>query len=404
MKNTLLFVAILLSTSLLPATNFAQNPALGSTYNFSLFTAAGAFNNLGASNIVGDIGTQVGAFTGFPPGTVVGGIHVADPVATQAAIDLEVLNADLVGRTCGQVLTTTLGNGQSLLPNVYCIGAATTLDGNLILDAQGDPNSLFIFQIDAAFTTGLNSNIVLLNGACICNVFWQVNGNFTLGNGAQFKGTIVANGAISLLEASSLMGRGLSRAGIIATNNNIVMLPTAPLAIKITELNAINKGDANIVSWETSNARLGDIFELERSSNGLDFYKIAELPANGQLTAYSFVDDMPLSTLNHYRLLLREVSGVIAYSKVVTANYQSKTNIQVQATPNPAGNMVHIVIQGKMAAHPILLLSDISGKPLRSLEVINKKMQVSLVGLVSGMYLIQYLDIDQTTIIKIIKQ
>ena len=98
----------------------------------------------------GDIGTNVGAFTDFPPGTVIGQIHTADAVSAQAATDVGLAYSQLVGLTCGGVIGTTLGGGQILTPKIYCLGAASSLTGDLILDGQGDPGSIFIFQIDGA--------------------------------------------------------------------------------------------------------------------------------------------------------------------------------------------------------------------------------------------------------------
>ena len=165
---------------LLPNTNFSQVPNLGVTTSFTLFTAAGAFNNLGTSTVTGDIGTNVGAFTGFPPGILVGQIHVADPISAQAASDVAIAYSYLAGLTCGLVIGTTLGNNQLLTPNIYCLGGASTINGNLILDAQGDPNAIFIFQIDGALSTTSLSNVSLINSASLCNVFWQINGAVAL--------------------------------------------------------------------------------------------------------------------------------------------------------------------------------------------------------------------------------
>ncbi len=72
----------------LPKINFAQTPDLGTASGFALFTAVGAFNNTGATNVTGNIGTNVGAFTGFPPGTFTGEINMADATSTQAALDV----------------------------------------------------------------------------------------------------------------------------------------------------------------------------------------------------------------------------------------------------------------------------------------------------------------------------
>ena len=227
-----LFTAVMLL--FVPLMNYGQAPPLGTTSSFALFTAVGAFSNDGASVVTGDIGTDVGSFTGFPPGTVIGDIHVTDPVSVQAAIDVDVAYSALFATTCDVVLGTTLGNSQVLSPNVYCLGAASTLNGDLILDGGGDPDALFIIKIDGALATSTFSNVVLINSASNCNVFWQINGDFDLGESSVFRGTVIANGAITLLEGSSLLGRGLSRGGAIALHNNVVTIAMPPLAATIT--------------------------------------------------------------------------------------------------------------------------------------------------------------------------
>ena len=147
MKSKLLLFLISFSIFFFPNVNFGQTPNLGSASSFALFTAVGAFNNGGATSVTGDIGTNVGAFNGFPPGTVAGQIHVADLTSAQAAIDVDSAYSYLSSLTCGVVLGTSLGNNQVLTSNIYCTGAASSLNGNLILDGQGNPNALFIFKI-----------------------------------------------------------------------------------------------------------------------------------------------------------------------------------------------------------------------------------------------------------------
>ncbi len=233
MKNFSLLFIVFFSVSFLK-TGFAQTPSLGSASGFAVFTSVGAFNNLGNTNITGNIGTNVGAFTGFPPGVVVGQIHVVDATSLQASIDIAAAYAELGGKTCGSVISTTLGNNQILTPNIYCTGAASTLTGNLILDGQGNPNAVFIFQVDGALSTSTFSNITLINSATLCNVFWQINGAFSLGDYSVFKGTIVANGAVSLLEGSALYGQVLTKAGAIDLHNNIILEVAIPVVAAIT--------------------------------------------------------------------------------------------------------------------------------------------------------------------------
>ncbi|MEO7175237.1 MAG: ice-binding family protein [Saprospiraceae bacterium] len=232
--RTLLPPLFVLLTLLFSGTTIAQAPPLGVCQQFALFTAAGAFGNTGTTVVTGDIGTNAGAFSGFPPGIVNGNIHNVDAISAQAAADVQIAYANLFNRTCDTVIGTTLGNGQVLGPKTYCLGAASTLNGDLVLDAQCDPNAIFIFKIDGALSTTVASHVVLINSAAICNVFWQINGAASLGGNSVFRGTIIANGALSLAFNASLFGRGLSTAGQIALFTNTVNIGESPTASNIT--------------------------------------------------------------------------------------------------------------------------------------------------------------------------
>ena len=210
---------------LLPSMIFGQAPYLGAATSFALFTSAGAFNNTGPSTVVtGDVGNYTGAFNAFPPGTLLGQKHVADAIAAQAASNVLAAYNYLSGLNCGSVLGPTLGNGQTLGPKIYCLGGASTLNGNLILDGQNNPNALFIFQVNGAFATGTFATVSLINSASLCNVYWQINGEFDLGDGSVFRGTIISDGAIHLLGTTTLLGRALSTAGAISLENSTVTL------------------------------------------------------------------------------------------------------------------------------------------------------------------------------------
>ncbi len=227
MKYTLLNAATAAIFFLLPALCFSQS-------GYVLFTAAGNINNSGTTNVTGDIGTFVGAINGFPPGIISGQTHVADASSTQAASDVATAYANLSAMTCGSVISAGLGSGQTLTPNVYCINAASTLDGALILDAQGDAGATFIFKINGAFTTGVGSTITLLNSALCTHVIFQVSGAVSLGQASSFKGTIISGGAISILESASVTGKVYTTAGAINLSNNAVALGMAPSASTIS--------------------------------------------------------------------------------------------------------------------------------------------------------------------------
>lgn len=227
------------------AVSFGQAPTLGTAADFAVFTAAGGFTNDGATTITGgDIGTHVGSFTGFPPGTLTGQIQVANPVSAQAATDVKTAYSFLAGITCGSVIGTTLGNNQVLTPGVYCLGAASSLIGNLTFDGQGSTDGLFVIKIDGALSTAALSTIKLINGASCERVYFQVNGAVGLGTNSTFVGIILANGAISLMEGAVLRGRALSREGAIALHSNTITAPVVPTPTIATDSQTVCTGQA----------------------------------------------------------------------------------------------------------------------------------------------------------------
>ena len=205
---------------------------IGKTWCFALFTATGALTNTGASQIKGDVGTNVGALTGFPPGIISnGGTHEKDALTAQAAIDVVTAYNDLAATPTGEIISGTslgaVGPGQVLTPNVYYLGGALNIANDLILDGQGDPNALFIFKVNGALTSLTGSRIILRNSTSILNVYFQVYGAVVIN--AEFAGTLVAKGAITINTGSKLIGRALSVVGAIVVNNSELTSNCSPI-------------------------------------------------------------------------------------------------------------------------------------------------------------------------------
>src|SRR5207237_4226124 len=118
--------------------------------------------------------------TGAP--TVNGTTHLGDAAATQAQLDLTVAYNDAAGRTVGAV--TVAGNlgGQTLAPGLYTSTSSLEISsGDLTLDAQGDTNAVFIFQMASTLTTTSGRQVILSGGAQAANIYCQVGSSATLG-------------------------------------------------------------------------------------------------------------------------------------------------------------------------------------------------------------------------------
>ncbi|WP_249019589.1 ice-binding family protein [Conexibacter sp. S30A1] len=193
----------------------AQAPVgLGTASSFAVL-AGSTVTNTGPSTLNGDLGLSPGtAITGFPPGNVNGTTHVADAVAVQAQSDLTTAYNDAAGRTPVVTVTSDLG-GQTLAPGVYNSASSLGLTGTLTLDAQGNPNAVFIFQAGSTLTTASASAVNLINGAQACNVYWQVGSSATLGASSVFVGNILADTSVSLNDNVTVFGRALARNGAV---------------------------------------------------------------------------------------------------------------------------------------------------------------------------------------------
>ena len=143
--------------------------------------------------------------------------------------------------------------------------SSAALTGTLTLDAQGDPNAVFIFQIGSTLTTASNSSVVLINGAQNCNVFWQVGSSATLGTGTAFVGNILALTSITLTTGASVSGRTLARNGAVTLGTNAVTVaqcaavpPVAPTISKAFTPATINAGDSSTLTITLSNADMSN--------------------------------------------------------------------------------------------------------------------------------------------------
>jgi len=219
----LFFSAGLAALLFVPTQASAQAPPLGTAGNFAVL-AGSTVTNTGATHITGELGVSPGtATTGFPPGVVTGGtIHQNDAVAQQAQSDLTTAYNALAGLPCGTVLTGQDLGGQTLTAGTYCFATSAQLTGTLTLDAQGNPNAQFIFQIGSTLTTASNSLVQVINGGQNCNVYWQVGSSATLGTATTLVGNVLALTSITATTGANVSGRLLSRNGATTLDSNNV--------------------------------------------------------------------------------------------------------------------------------------------------------------------------------------
>ncbi len=199
---------------------------LGAAGNFVVL-AGSTVTSTGPTSVTGNLGVSPGtALTGFPPGTLVGNKEAGTPAAALGIFDLTTAYNDAKGRTLCPI--TTAGNlgGKTLAPGLYKSTSSLEISsGELTLDAQGDGNAVFIFQMASTLTVTPGRQVILIGGAKAANIFWQVGTSATLGTTSVFKGTVMADQAITMGTGARIEGRVLARIAAVSLDSNIIVTP-----------------------------------------------------------------------------------------------------------------------------------------------------------------------------------
>ncbi|MDI1304533.1 MAG: ice-binding family protein [bacterium] len=193
----------------------------------------------------------------------------------QGRLDLKAAYDQLNGVSVTNVHAPALGSGEILTAGVYSIGAAGSIAGVLTLDAQGNPNAVFVFKIGGAFTTGAGTVVALTNGALACNVFWIVEGAASMAASTTMKGTVIANnGAVFMGANGTLEGRLFSTTGAISFGPGTAYMPLNCSYLDLGTLSTFVIFTSNGAISNTGNSyftgdigtNLGDISGFEYSS------------------------------------------------------------------------------------------------------------------------------------------
>ncbi len=213
------------------------SPNLGTASTYGMISGAAVTLN-GTARINGDLAIDpANALNGT--GTVSGAINNGNAAAHQARLDQNAAFTDASTRSSAQTCAVSGNlvamppppcgtNTGTFAPGLYNSGSTLTIaaGGTIILDAQGNTNGVFMFQMGTALTTGTGSTVMLANGAQAKNVWWIAPAGATLGVGSIFVGTVLADtGAVTVNNATTVAGRLFSNsaAATVQTGSTITV-------------------------------------------------------------------------------------------------------------------------------------------------------------------------------------
>jgi hypothetical protein len=157
-------------------------------------------------------------------------------IATQALLEAQTAYTTLQSLPPGIILATNELGNRTLAPGTYTSASFYQITtGPLTLDAQGDPNATWVFQMGTYLTVGTPSateSIVLAGGAQAKNIFWQVGSAATINGagGGTMVGTILSQAGISVSTAgnaaiTTVDGRLLALTASVTIVNTVINVP-----------------------------------------------------------------------------------------------------------------------------------------------------------------------------------
>ncbi|MEQ1586599.1 MAG: T9SS type A sorting domain-containing protein [Cyclobacteriaceae bacterium] len=292
------------------------------------------------------------------------------------------------GGTAGQLTlgSSTLFNGGTKKSLTYTsAGGKLTINNNGILEIWGD------LVLANGFTLKLFGNAQLIihgnltdNGTGGAQIDTQgtssisVTGSFSLtGGGGQ-----ITTGGTSTISAASCSCTGCGGSGCAGN-----VLPVTLLFFT----GKVSKTDIEL-NWASASELNFDFFDVEKSSDGTNFYSIVKVKGNGTTTDrhdYSFNDEKPLIGKNYYRLKSVDFDGYTEYFNVVVVDFDGQKGFSVY--PNPVQSVNEIKIElNFVPEYPLeVTLYNLSGRQLQRTMLTGSSASLP-VQLSSGMYIIRF--------------
>jgi hypothetical protein len=226
--NTGVFIVRATSNGVFGISSVQVNPPLVDMEGIETFAAFGNTTVTcgDLTTIAGDVGVAPGtSITGFPPCTLTGVQHPNDAYAVFSRTRLVNAFTQLQALSCDFPFAGDLG-GQTLPPGVHCNGASIAITGEVSLDADGDPNAVFVLQAGTTLLPAAGAVVTLLNGAQAKNVYWVVGSSATIAANSFMKGNVFVHTTVTTGVGVTIVGRLLAvNAAVTLGTSNVIGLP-----------------------------------------------------------------------------------------------------------------------------------------------------------------------------------
>jgi hypothetical protein len=185
----------------------------------------------------------------------------------------------------------------------------------------------------------------------------------------------------------------LNQTNSMGVISSCVTFPTV-VPVTLSKFDYLLKNNTVALQWQTENEINSSHFEIERSTDGVNFERIGKVLAAGASATskqYNFVDENP-KYINHYRLKLVDLDATSTYSKILFVKVQQASAIKVIENPVKDNLPLNITINASKIKN--ITLFDFMGRQLKTIKPFSGFQNVDIANLASGKYLVQLITTD----------
>lgn len=318
----------------------------------------------------------------------------------------------------GDAITVNSNHSVTLNGNLTAQnGSAFIIYANGVLRIEGDmevKNNMVLTVHGQLIVTG---NLIGKNGANIDingggvittggnvqlenNADFKVDGTLNVGGDLTFGANPVFNGSGNV----NIAGTGCNRwSGSGSCNQNIV------LPITLLKFEAIYSANTVLLLRKTATELNNDLFTIERSSNGIDYYFLTSVKGKGttkRTSDYQYIDSDPLNGISYYRLSQKDYDGTITTFKPISVKISMSSAASFTVSPNPlTGTTVNLSFTEPEEG--TIQIVDANGNLILTEETndedYNKPLQLGS-DLPSGFYYVKYITDASVSSVKLVKR
>lgn len=181
----------------------------------------------------------------------------------------------------------------------------------------------------------------------------------------------------------------------------------AALPIELKQFDATVNDSYVELLWVTASERNCDYFNVEKSIDGIKFDELYKVKAAGNSLApsnYSYVDQNPYKGISYYRLKQIEIGGSYVYSKVISANFNSRVSTNL-ISPNPVSEYLYVFFPADDdKKNKTLSIQNICGEILSEFSTSDASAMIDFRDFAPGIYILKILVGDEITVKRVVKE